>query len=406
MTSATTHSPIGASSMYRWSVCPASVNLSKGIETSTSSYAAEGTEAHDWLAKLLQGACSSREIPEELRDSVIYAFDVIRTLIVKAGKNASYYVEHGFDLSNVYPGAFGTADFVLYSPKTKMLTVIDYKHGQGILVEVEGNSQLQYYGLGALTTLDGVGEIETVRLMVIQPRCPHPSGQVVRHWDIDSVELFDFAVDLQRYAKATEDPHAPMVPGEHCRFCPAAAVCPELSKKANEIAKSTFTEISDGKIPVPKTKEEIAKALKWLPTLKAWIESVNSYAYNEAMAGRPVPGYKLVEKVARRKWESDDKIIEFLEENGFSEEQIYAPKTVRSPNNLEKTLKLTKAEKQQLEPFILKKSSGLALVEEGDRRPAVNPADEAKKVFGGEGEQKYKELLPEAKKIDTTRTPA
>src|SRR5690242_1931335 len=41
-----THSSIGASSMYRWSVCPGSVNLSQGIHAPSSRYAAEGTCAH------------------------------------------------------------------------------------------------------------------------------------------------------------------------------------------------------------------------------------------------------------------------------------------------------------------------------------------------------------------------
>ena len=48
--------------------------------------------------------------------------------------------------------------------------------------------------------------------------------------------------ELIDYAKATEDPHAPLVPGDHCRFCPAggAGICPALKDKANAVAAQVF----------------------------------------------------------------------------------------------------------------------------------------------------------------------
>ena len=41
--------------MYRWATCPGSVRLSKGIPNRSSKYAQEGTDAHEWAAKILDG---------------------------------------------------------------------------------------------------------------------------------------------------------------------------------------------------------------------------------------------------------------------------------------------------------------------------------------------------------------
>lgn len=385
------HSPIGASSMYIWSVCPAAIRLSKGIKSPTSSYALEGTKAHDSLAGLLEGKIRLSDVEPDHKEAVLLAFDALRTLIAQAGAGAKYWVEHRFDLSSVHEGCFGTADFVLYSPKTRTLTVCDYKHGQGILVEVENNLQLQYYGLGALKTLEDVGDIETVRLMIIQPRCPHPSGQFIRSWDIDALSLYEFSADLADFAKKTEDPNAEIVPGDHCRFCNAAPVCPELHKKAVTLAKEAFTEVREDRvIRLPKTMKEVSQAMKWVPTLEAWAKSVRNYAYAEAVHGGKVEGFKLVEKRPIRRWKDEKETISYLAEKGLSDEEIYAPQVVKSPAQLEKTLHLTKTEQQQIAHLIEKKSSGVALVHDSDRRTQVTlgklAAKEFKELSQGEAE--------------------
>jgi len=295
-----------------------------------------------------------------------------------------FWVEVPLDLSHIHPGAYGTADHVMYSPVEKLLVVTDYKHGAGILVECENNLQLQYYGLGALTTLEGIGEVNTVRLMVIQPRCPHPSGRVIRSWDVSALDLLEFSLDLKDFAIKTEDKKAPLVPGEHCRFCPAGAVCPELGKKAMTMAKEEFGVIeseSGDVIPKVITKEEVGKALKWIPTLQAWIKSVNEHAYRESMSGRPIPGYKLVEKRAMRSWKDPTLLTNFLKENGYSDEEIYDPKTLKSPAQIEKTLPKIAKKNKLLDPFILKKSSGLTLVPDGDKRVAISSAGQAANEF-------------------------
>ena len=48
--------------------------------------------------------------------------------------------------------------------------VIDYKHGLGILVSAEDNSQMKCYALGALELFDDIYDIDTVSITIYQPR--------------------------------------------------------------------------------------------------------------------------------------------------------------------------------------------------------------------------------------------
>lgn len=398
---ANAHSPIGASSMSRWSKCPGSVALCKSVPSFSSRYAEEGTEAHDWLAKTLTGEVPIRSVPEPFREPVTYAFDVVCSQVAQGGKKAKLLVEHGFDLGHVYPGCHGTADVVIYNPIKRWLIVSDYKHGQGIVVEVEDNSQLQYYGLGALTTLKEIGPIERVVLQVIQPRIDHPDG-FCRSWHVDPIDLVDFAIELQQFAKATEAKDAPLVPGEHCRFCSASAICPELKTKAIAIAQNEFDEISEDSPPSRESEQvggglqnpnyqsesltvepvkpsglsvdQVAKAMQWAPTLSAWLKSLHEYAYQLASRGEKIPGFKLVEKRAKRNWKNEENLVEFLVENGFSDEEMYEKPKVKSPAQMEKLV--GKNERHVFEKFYEKKSSGLTLVVETDSRPEVSTAAE------------------------------
>ena len=389
------HSPIGASGMYRWGECPGSVRLSEGIKSISSVYADEGTKAHDYLARLLLRQIHTSAVPKEdgMRDAVLYAYEVVRSQLTRKVNEPEnrLWVEHSFDLSHIHPGCHGTADIVIYKPLIKTLIVSDYKHGQGILVEVHDqkrdvpNPQLMYYALGALTTLEEIGAVDVVRLQVIQPRCEHPSGKYVRSWDTTPMELFDFAADLQEAAKATEDPNAPLVPGEHCRFCPAAAICPALHDKAHHLASKEFGVIvkkGEVNLKIPETKAQLSKALKWLPTLQSWIKSVNEYSYAEAMRGNIPTGFKLVEKRASRKWVHESQTALFLKQSGFKDSDVFEPKKMRSPAQLEKILSLNKLEKAQLsENHVIKKSSGLKLVSETEKGESISPQALAAKEF-------------------------
>ena len=106
------------------------------------------------------------------------------------------------------------------------------------------------------------------------------------------------------------------------------------------------------------------------------IERIDAYAYAEARAGRPVPGYKLVEKRANRKWMNETEVSLFLGSLKVSDDDIFEPRKIRTPAQMEKKLP---SHYQMLTKFVTKESSGLVLVPEEDKRPAFKP--DAKKEF-------------------------
>ena len=77
-------------------------------------------------------------------------------------------MEERLDLSDYVKEAFGTADCVVVGGED--LHIIDLKYGQGVLVDARENTQLMLYGLGALSLLDGIYDIENVSLHIYQPR--------------------------------------------------------------------------------------------------------------------------------------------------------------------------------------------------------------------------------------------
>lgn len=354
----TAHSKIGASSMYRWSKCAGSVRLSEGVPNVSSSYAEEGSQAHELAAQCLKdGVWTSGD------DAVDTYIEAVR---MEVGEDETLlHIEQSFDLSNVHPGCFGTADAVVWNPALKILTVMDYKHGAGIPVNVRGNPQLRYYALGALLSLNYPAS--KVKLVIVQPRCEHPDGPV-RSETIDALELLDFCADLIRYAKATEDPNAPLVAGDHCQFCPAgkALICPELKNKAQAIAKTVFTPVVGGYDP-----QELRRFLDMREPVKAFFKMVDEFAYSEAEAGRCPPGYKLVDKQGRRKWKPG------VEEEGGYFRDWYEPAALKSPAQIEK---MGPDAKKWVGEHSVKESSGHVLVPEDDKRPAIKLL-EAKDVF-------------------------
>lgn len=361
------HSPIGASGMDRWSVCPGSIRLSRGIPATTSSYAEEGTKAHQYFEDVMHGKVGISDIDdEEMRDAVQTAYEIAKAFISIAGPNGKWGVETGFDLSAVYPGCWGTNDFWWYNPDTKTLGIMDFKYGAGKFVSAD-TKQIKYYALGAAVCLN-LPEIRRIELGICQPRA---GGEAYRSIEMDLIDLLDFKTDLVEAVKATERPDAPLVPGDHCQFCPAKGICPTLHANAQLAAQKTFSP------QTPYNVDDLAKALASREVVKAWLKGIEEFAYAEMQRGVVIAGYKLVNKKSNRSWkevktetgETVYPVYAHLKAAGFSDEVIYAPKELKSPAQMEKALG---KQKGLIKEFTEQIPSGTTIAEESDPRPAVN----------------------------------
>ncbi|WP_158665247.1 DUF2800 domain-containing protein [Ensifer adhaerens] len=293
-------------------------------------------------------------------------------------------VEQRFHLHELHSDLFGTSDAIVWQPSIERLSVIDLKYGAGVPVEVEDNPQLQYYALGALLA-NKQWKPREVEVVIVQPRCPHPDGPV-RAQVLQVVDLLDFAADLVEAVKRTEEASAACLcadsgpleaqwqrmylhAGDHCRFCPAAAICPAQKNKAQQLAKQAFAP------GLPYDAQQLAETLEWLPVLEAWIKNTREFAYAEAEKGHDIPRHKLVEKRATRKWRSESDaaavIVPIIGADAAFEHKLM------SPAAMEKCL--PKDQRKILDDLCVKESSGHTLVHESDKREAIK--EDAKSAF-------------------------
>ncbi len=226
------------------------------------------------------------------------------------------------------------------------ITIFDYKHGQGVVVEVEDNEQELYYALGCAKELNWA--FETLDLVIVQPRARHEDG-AVRRWSTDKEHLQKFAEKLRLAALATEDPEAPLHAGEWCQFCKAAAVCKELKEQAFAQAGIDFGdgyEEPTAYLPgLEDTDEDLALRLQSIPLLDAFIKAAKTEAFRrlrETPGGQACFG-KLVRKKANRAFRSDLKsedgtpinVFDELVVAGLPREMLYEEPKPKSPAKVE-----------------------------------------------------------------------
>lgn len=386
----TTHSKLGASGAERWMNCPGSVRLSEGIADKGSYVAAEGSVAHGVAeVRLTKNHVTplGTEITYDghivvVTQEMLDAVEVYRQAVNDARMPGDIlHVEQKFHLKEIHPDLFGTADCVIWCPSMQRLDVLDFKYGAGVPVEVANNKQLKYYALGALLELGYPAKLVTVT--IVQPRCPHPDGPV-RSVTFDAIDLLDFAADLAEAAEAAGKPDAPLRAGDWCRWCPAAGICPEQRKQAQELARIEFSAPAvQPPAPGSLTPVQIADVLEKAPIVEAWIKAVREHAYTQAEAGNPPPRHKLVDKVAVRRLKNDFEPFQLADALCVEAHEIYAEPKFLGIGELEKLApgKNAKERAAALEPFVVRESSGHVLVHESDRRPAVDRNAAAKLVF-------------------------
>lgn len=380
------HTELGASTAARWMACPGSIQLIRTVPTPPSTeYAEEGTAAHAlgelalrkgvdpdmWVGLELEGVAVDDDMADYVRVYVDYCREYM-TRFVFGDKDPQWWIEQRVNLGALNPPGpmFGTADFVSYYPSEKTLTVVDLKYGVGVVVEAKGNKQLRYYALGALLALPPGTEVKWVRMAIVQPRAEHPDG-VIRTETISLDELLGFASDLLEAARKTQEPNAPLVAGRHCKFCPAAGICPAQYAAAQETAMVEFQEMPVALPPAPETLDDatFVEFLGKLHILEDWTAAMWGHLKARLERGEEVPGWKLVNTRPTRQWTDAAGVRQWLEAQGYVDEEIEARK-LKSPAQIEKLLK--KAKRKLPEEYVKKVSSGYSVAAETDKRQAVN----------------------------------
>ncbi|WAX09989.1 hypothetical protein BT709P1_00021 [Bacteroides phage BT709P1] len=314
------HAILSPSSSERWLNCTPSARLADAAGSKTSEYAEEGTTAHElaehvlgcWTDGTFLPECDEIPVPEniasnkyyseEMKEAISYYVDFVTGEFYEMqkgpfGGSVATYLEEKLDISGYAPESFGSADVSLVSEQ--MLHIIDLKYGKGVKVPAE-SPQFKMYALGALAKFGGP-KVKRIRMSVAQPRLKH-----FETIEVDVKGLLDWADKVLRpKAKLAYEGKGEQVVGSWCQFCPVKATC---RAQKNEIIKD-FEDHPDTLIM---TDEEIVDMLGKLDRYRSWLESLNQYAYTEAMKGKKWDGYKLVEGRSARKIVDPDKVRDKL----------------------------------------------------------------------------------------------
>jgi hypothetical protein len=348
------HFPRSPSSAVRWINCPGSVHQKVGSEDRSSSYATEGTEAHDLAERCLREDCDAKDLSDnkDMVAAVQEYLDEVRSVKCNAEILASMIEE---TVEHMWIEDFGgTPDHTLvYVEDGKIvLHIHDYKHGAGVLVEAEENYQALSY-LSILTSRF-MGIPEVCRVTIVQPRIS--SGDSVSHWETTPERVKEFE---QEVLAARNQDH--LRAGDWCRWCPALPHCPEVQKHAEAAAKEEFNVVDE-------TTEKLIKFMGYAPAIKAFLDRIPKELLQRAKVGEKLPGMKVIERLSNRKWRSDVDIEEQLVELGV-ERTDFVEERIKTPPQLEKTIKGTGVD---LSDLIIREPLGHAVVPESARGKPVD----------------------------------
>jgi hypothetical protein len=266
-------------------------------------------------------------------------------------------IEQHLDFSSYVPDGFGTGDCIIVADGK--LHVIDFKYGQGLLVNSEHNTQMMLYALGALELFDSLYKIDTVAMTIFQPR-----RENVSTWEMSVDELHDWAEEvLKPKARLAFGGLGEYKAGPWCQFCKAKIKCRARAEESLRSVKADFD------LPPVLTDDELEEILPKLDGMAKWANELMSYAAMAAInTGKHWKGFKLVEGRSTRKFSDEKAVAEAAVKAGFK--KIYK-KSLITLTEMEKLMTKEKFA-EVIGPLVIKPQGKLSLVPIADKRQEVN----------------------------------
>lgn len=376
------HALLSASGSARWLECTPSAHLELQFPKKSSSYADEGTAAHElcelsaryWLGEiseadyenklsdLAKGEYYNAEMQECAVDYGRFISETVKNTRAACPDAVVELEVKNLDFSDWAPEGFGTGDCIIVADD--LLEIIDFKYGKGVRVEAENNPQMRLYALGAIKLYGELYDIKRVRMLIIQPRINRePSVS-----EITVEELLDWA---ENYVK----PRAALAfagegefkPGEKtCKFCRAKEQC----KARYEQNLKLFDEAPDTLLITP---DEAGAILEKAADIKAWLKDLENLVMGKLFEGEPVEGWKLVEGRSNRKYTDELAVAEAMKAAGYDEALLYE-RSLLGITAMEKAFG-KKAVGEVLKDLIYKPQGKPTLAPAADKRPEFKPEE-------------------------------
>jgi hypothetical protein len=354
---------VGGSTAKRVMNCPGSVALVQKMPPQPSNkYADEGTLLHNVIAEIVMTDKHPEEFLHTKYNDQVLTLDLIDNKLVPAlaaldvidpNKEMEIEAETRVGFGDLLPGVFGSTDLI--GRIGSRAVVLDWKFGDGVAVDVEENPQLMFYAAAAMRTEEtkwAFVDVEEIEMVIVQP-------PAVKRWVTTPARIAQFEKDLVKAVKLAQQPDAELKIGDHCRWCAAKPICPQMTGAVDRALKTSI----DG-LDAP----TISAYLKNADMLEQWITDLRALALQMLDSGARLPDYKLVAKRAIRQWTDEDKAKVALFAYGLTESEVMETSII-SPAKAEKVLK---KRKQALpDDLVVAISSGNTLASADDPRPEV-----------------------------------
>lgn len=428
------HASKGPSAADTWVPCAAAPRLQAMCANLPTEFAELGSAAHELLEVCFKTNTDAEdhrgemfnignpiqaegfEADDDMILAVQVALDAVRALLKSlVHLEPLFYSERKVDPGQLIDGRtdmWGTGDITVIAGNT--LYAWDYKHGQGVLVEVTNKFQNLLYAIGCYADLplERQLQIQYINLGIIQPRAPHKDGPV-RTQIIPMTDLPGWIEFFRKAVTATDDPNATTNPGiKQCRFCdakPCEGMTDSVAEVLNlETVPSSVVTPEQGSqlsmqietaVSIDTALISSSQRIAWLDNaslIRAMLDGVEAQSQHMLKDGTAPPElkstYKLVNKATKRKFSISDPaaLAKKLQGMGFKKPEITTEKVV-SPAAVEKLAKAKKFSERKMKNLyglIVKPEGGLTIAPASDPRPAAQETT-AEEMFGapvGEGE--------------------
>lgn len=361
------HTLLSPSSSHRWLNCTPAPRLEEQFPNNSTTAAEEGTAAHALCEHKLKKALkmrSKRPVSEYDSDEMELCSDgyveYVLEKLAEAKKRCAdplVLIEQHLDFSKYVADGFGTGDCLIIADDT--IHIIDFKYGQGVVVDATDNPQMKLYALGALELYSGIYDIKQIALTIYQPRRNH-----ISEWEISADDLLEWAyTELKVKAELAYKGEGEFCAGEWCTFCRAAVKCRARAEAKLELAKHEFAK------PPLLSDEEIQNILGILDDLTAWAKDIKDYAEDAAINhGKSWSGFKLVEGRSIRRYTDEAAVAEAAKLHGYKD--IYKQSLI-TITEMEKLLGRREFN-EILGDLVYKPLGKPTLVPITDKRPAIN----------------------------------
>lgn len=329
-------------------------------------------EAGDMVAVKPSPDAYEFEIDDEFADHVNMYVDYVRSRPGSKTYERWVSTAHIFDV----PGQGGTIDAEILIPEERQIEIVDAKFGYipiGVL-----HKQLRIYGSASLSLHDLGGEWDTVRCTIVQPQdkvFPIKSEVFTR------AQIDEFMADLKPKAQKAwelyQNPPADLLKyltpsKEACAWCPISGSCVARTNAIVNMFEDVTAVTPD---IVLLSDARLALLYEETDDIVEWAKAIAAEAESRALAGEHLPGLKLVwGRKGKRVYMADAQpAVESSLAMTLGEDEMYAPRKLKSPTQVEEALKAAKAPGlyAQIAPFVTQAEPKLRLVPVSAKGDAV-----------------------------------